>query len=368
MSDRMYVSTRKGLFTIERSGDGKWEIVGRAFLGDNANIVAVDPADGCVYVSLDHGHFGTKLHRSDDGGRSWTEVACPEYPEQPEGWEEAPNPFTGKVAPWSLDSIWSIRSDGKGTLWCGTIPGGLFRSTDKGTSWEMVRSLWDLEERRSWMGAGMDYAGIHSICVDPRDERHITVGVSIGGVYDSRDGGETWTPKCSGMRAEYMPPEQANEPTAQDPHLIAQCPSDPDTIWTQHHNGVFVTRNGGEQWEEIEKIEPSVFGFAVAVHPKDGNTAWLVPGVKDELRYPVDGKLVVTRTTDGGASWKVLSDGLPQEDAYDLVYRHALVVDETGDRLVFGSTTGNLFVSENGGDSWRQISSTLPPVYSIAWG
>ena len=366
MSDRAFAATRKGLFTIDRAG-GSWSIVNRAFLGDNANIVAIDRADNCIYVSLDHGHFGTKLHRSDDGGKSWVEVTCPEYPEQPEGWEETPNPFTGEVAPWSLKGIWSIQPAPDGVVWCGTIPGGLFKSTDKGASWEMVRSLWDLPERRHWMGAGMDYAGIHSICVDPRDANHITVGVSVGGVYASRDGGETWAVKGSGMRAEYMPPEQAGEPAAQDPHLIAHCESAPDTIWTQHHNGVFVTRNAGDQWEEIEDIKPSVFGFAVAVHPKDPDTVWLVPGVKDEFRYPVDGKLVVTKTTDGGKSWSILTKGLPQEDAYDLVYRHALMVDESGERLVFGSTTGNLFVSEDAGESWSQVSSTLPPVYCVAW-
>ncbi len=366
MSNSAWVSTRKGLFKIVNDG-GEWQIQGRHFVGDNVNIVAVDPKDRTVYASLDHGHFGTKFHRSDDGGSSWVEVACPEYPEQPEGWTEEPNPFTGKVAPWSLESVWAIEPAPNGVLWCGTIPGGLFKSEDRGETWTMVRSLWDLDERSQWMGAGMDYAGIHSICVDPRDPDHITVGVSIGGVYDSTDGGKTWKAKCSGLRAEYMPPEQAEDPAAQDPHLIAQCPSDPDTIWTQHHNGVFVTRNGCDQWDEISDIDPSTFGFTVAVHPKDGDTAWLVPGIKDELRIPVDGKLVVTKTTDGGKSWRKLTKGLPQQDSYDLVYRHALAVDETGERLMFGSTTGNLWVSENGGDAWSELTSTLPPVYCVEW-
>jgi hypothetical protein len=331
------------------------------------NVVAVDRENNRVYASLDHGHFGTKFHRSDDGGENWSEVGCPEYPEQPEGWVETPNPFTGKVTQWSLESIWSIQPAPNGVLWCGTIPGGLFKSIDLGDSWTMVRSLWDLEERRKWSGAGMDYAGIHSICVDPRDPDHITVGVSIGGVYATHNGGGTWEARCAGLRADYMPPEQAEDPEAQDPHLIAHCPADPDTIWTQHHNGVFVTRNGCDRWEEISDIDPSTFGFAVAVHPKDGDTAWLVPGVKDEVRYPVGGQLVVTRTRDGGKFWEKLTKGLPQVDAYDLVYRHALAVDETGERLMFGSTTGNLWVSGDGGDSWEQLFGTLPPVYCVEW-
>jgi hypothetical protein len=56
---------------------------------------------------------------------------------------------------------------------------------------------------------------------------------------------------------------------------------------------------------------------------------------------------------------------LPQQHAYDLVYRHALDIDPTGDRLAFGSTTGGLWVSENGGDSWQRVQGSLPPIYTV---
>jgi hypothetical protein len=170
------------------------------------------------------------------------------------------------------------------------------------------------------------------------------------------------------MRAEYMPPERAFEPNIQDPHRVVQAPAAPDVLWAQHHNGVFRTSNGGERWEEVTAIKPARFGFAVAVHPKEADTAWFVPGVKDECRVPVDGQLVVARTRDGGRSFDVLRDGLPQHHAYDLVYRHGLDVDGTGERLAMASTTGNLWISENGGESWRHVSAHLPPVYQVAFG
>lgn len=109
-------------------------------------------------------------------------------------------------------------------------------------------------------------------------------------------------------------------------------------------------------------MKPAVFGFAVAADPKDANTAWFVPGIKDQYRVPVDGRLVVTRTRDGGASFESLSEGLPQADCYDLVYRHALAVDDAGARLAMGSTTGNLWISENGGKAWTHVSAHLPPI------
>ena len=148
---------------------------------------------------------------------------------------------------------------------------------------------------------------------------------------------------------------------------MMQCRSAPDRLWVQHHNGVFRSTDGGMQWEHVPTALPSGFGFGVAVHPADPDTAWFVPAVKDECRVPAGGQVVVSRTRDGGETFEVLRDGLPQEHAYDLVYRHALAVDETGDRLAFGSTTGGLWISEDGGDHWTAVPARLPPVYAVTF-
>jgi photosystem II stability/assembly factor-like uncharacterized protein len=128
---------------------------------------------------------------------------------------------------------------------------------------------------------------------------------------------------------------------------------------------MFHTTNGCESWDEITDVEPAVFGFAVAVHPRDPQTAWFVPAIKDEFRIPKGAKFVVTKTTDGAQSFRQISQGLPTEKAYDIVFRHALEVDETGDRLVMGSTTGNLWISEDSGESWQNVSSNMPPIYAV---
>jgi hypothetical protein len=167
------------------------------------------------------------------------------------------------------------------------------------------------------------------------------------------------------MFAEYMPAERREDPEIQDPHRLVQCPASPDNLWVQHHNGVFRSTDRAGQWSEVGAIQPSSFGFAVAVHPTDPDTAWFVPGVKDQCRIPVEGKLVAARTRDGGKSFEVLREGLPQHHAYDLVFRHALDVDSTGHRLAFGSTTGSLYISENGGDRWHCASNHLPPIYQV---
>jgi len=274
--------------------------------------------------------------------------------------------MSGQPMPSSLKLIWCLEpySDATpGTLWCGTVPGGLFRSGDHGSSWELVRSLWDNPSRKKWFGGGLDYPGIHTICVDPGDDRRVVVGISCGGVWVTEDAGETWSCRANGMWAAYMPPEGKFDPEIQDPHRLAQCRANPDVLWAQHHNGVFRTTDGCASWHEISTVKPSTFGFGVAVHPADPDTAWFVPAIKDEKRIPVGGRVVVARTRDGGASFEVLANGLPQSYAYDLTFRHALDVDETGDRLAFGSTTGGLWVSTNQGDSWETVSTHLPPIY-----
>ena len=228
-----------------------------------------------------------------------------------------------------------------------------------------MSSLWERPDRLEWTGGGYDHPGIHSICIDPRDSSRVALGISIGGVWCTEDGGASWEPRAKGMFAVYVPPDLREAANAQDPHRVVQCRANPEVFWAQHHNAVFRSIDGAASWVEIENRPPSVFGFAAAVHPDDPETAWFVPAVKDECRVPVDGQFVVSRTRDGGRSFDVLREGLPQEHAYDLVYRHGLAVDETGDRLVLGSTTGSLWVSENQGDSWQCVSRHLPPIDAV---
>jgi photosystem II stability/assembly factor-like uncharacterized protein len=365
---RLFVATRKGLFRLDAPDDGKgWVVAPPSFLGDAVTMVLPDRRDGMVYAAVGHGQFGVKLHRSRDGGDSWESCAAPAYPPKPEGVDDR-EPMRGTPIPWNVEQIWALEAGGAeqaGVLWCGTIPGGLFRSPDRGDSWELNMALWNEPRRKEWFGGGYDYPGIHSICVDPRDSRHVTVAVSCGGVWVTTDAGESWTCRAEGMFASYMPPEQQNNPAIQDPHRMVQCAGEPDVLWCQHHNTVFRSTDGAMSWKEVKRTKPSKFGFAVAVHPDRPDVAWLAPAVRDEIRVPVDGKVVISRTLDGGKTWKVRRRGLPQKGAYDLIYRHCLDVDASGDRLAMGSTTGSLWVSSDQGDSWKAVSAHLPPVFAV---
>lgn len=368
MSHSLYVGTRKGMFRVKGIA-GQWHIADSWFLGDHVSMLLRDPRDGALYAAMNHGHFGAKLHRSRDDGQSWQELPAPAYPPKPEGVTDID--AWGRELEWKLRQIWALEpgdASQPGRLWCGTIPGGLFVSDDAGDSWRLVETLWNHPQRKDWMGGGADYPGIHSICVHPNDPRRVLLGVSTGGCWETLDDGQSWRVRSEGMYAEYMPPEKKFDPVAQDPHLVVQCRDQPDVLWAQHHNGIFRTTTGGERWGDVPNARPSTFGFAVVVHPRDGNTAWFVPAVKDEKRIPVGGQVVVSRTRDGGETFDVLTKGLPQEHAYDLVFRHCLALADDGHTLAFGSTTGSLWISTDAGDSWETISTHLPPIYCLKFG
>lgn len=359
MTDKLYVGTRKGLFVLSRVS-GKWDISETRFLGEPVS--AVLAIGDTVWAALDLGHFGPKVWRR-TGNEEWTEMQTPAFPPKPEDAVDDPHP-------WSVGRIWNLTPGGvDGRIWAGTMPGGLFLSEDYGASWSLNTQLWEMPERQKWMGvAGGEQPGLSSVLVDPGNPEKLTLGVSCAGIWQTADTGQTWQNIGDGFDNEYMPPDQRHDPIAQDIHQIAHCRAHPHVIWCQHHSRIYRSTDYGATWRPLETAQPSGFGFAVVAHPKDQDTAWFVPAIKDEQRFPVDAKIVVTRTRDGGETFEVLDQGLPDRHAYDLVYRHALGIDETGDRLAFGSTSGGLWLSEDGGESWSAPDCRLPPVACVRFG
>ncbi|BET09491.1 VPS10 domain-containing protein [Pandoraea sputorum] len=364
----LLVATRKGLFTWQRDGV-EWRMTSSTpdFPGEPVSMVLHDARDGTDYAALNLGHFGVKLWCRARDASTWAELAPPAFAQASDTADPQSESAASTAQAPSVALLWSLEAagpDAPGVLWAGTIPGGLFRSGDHGQSWQLIESLWNRPERAEWMGGGYDHAGIHSICIDPHDSRQVMVAVSTGGVWRTRDDGQTWALAASGMEADYMPPERRLDPNAQDVHRLVQCRDAPNALWAQHHNGIFRTLDYGATWRRIQAA-PSSFGFAVAVDPHDPDVAWFAPAQRDACRIPVDARLVVTRTRDGGESFTALSHGLPETPSYDLIYRHGLDIDATGRTLAMGSTTGALWISDNAGEQWQSLSAHLPPIYAV---
>lgn len=387
----VWVATRKGTFKVTKV-DGHWRaaLVGHSGIG--VNYVARDPNTNRLWALLGHGHWGAKLSISDDDGATWRD--SPAQIKYPEGaryigqdmYEDAASEFgvgwKTNIRNATLLKLWVIAFGGDGAIWVGTIPGGLFESRNGGESFELNRPLWNHESRggdlfngegtgeTKWFGTpaseGGEFApGIHSIAVDPRNPGRVLIAISTAGVLETRDGGRTWRSRNKGMTMDHNPDPEAE--WGHDPHVIELCRSAPDQIWQQNHAGVFYSDNGAESWRKVSAPSDGVhFGFPVTVDAHNGKVAWLVPGQSDAQRMAIDGGLFVARTDDGGESWRQQRNGLPQDGAYDIVYRHAL--DNRDAAVAFGSTTGNLYLSEDRGESWIAVSQNLPPIYAVRFG
>ena len=359
MKTRLLLGTHKGLLQFEReSHQSGWHFVRDSFVGIRVPYAMVDPRTGVMWASLDHGHWGQKLHRSFDCGQTWEEISAPKYPA---------DAMLRADKPASVRYLWVITPGGvdePNRLYIGTEPGGLFISDDGGATWQFCEGLWAERQKHAdyWMGGGRDEAGIDSIIVDPRDSKRVLIAVSVAGVFETLDGGNTWQARNKGLSASYLPSSDVE--VGHDPHFMAACASNVDMLWQQNHCGIFRSTNGAKTWQEVSQPEvPAFFGFPIAVDEKDGDTAWVVPGVSDEIRVAVKGALCVSRTTDGGQTWQALRTGLPQAHCYDITFRHAL--DLTGDTLAFGTTTGNAFWSDDRGETWQVLGNHFPLIYSV---
>ncbi len=368
--NRIGLGTRKGILILDVN-DGGCDINHESFRGSHVSMVHLDRRSGNLYACLDDGHFGNKFFRwsnflADKNSRSamqndvWQEVTAPQYPEA----SKLPD---GSDAVLKYQWAFANGSDTQpGRILVGTEPGGLFFSDNHGDDWQFVQSLWDhpsrVDEKMPWMGGGRDHAGIHSICIDPRDDNRVMVGISVAGVFRSDDNMQSWRPANKGLRADFLPDPYPE--VGHDPHLLVQCQNHPDVLWQQNHCGVFCSNDCAESWDCVsEENGPVNFGFAVAVDPNDGDVAWVVPAESDQVRVACDKRLVVSRTEDGGKSWTAFGEGLPQQNCYDFAFRHCLV--QQGDCLVFGTAGGGVYYSTNRGESWRTLADHLPPIYCV---
>lgn len=356
LNTHIVLSTHKGLIWYTRGPRG-WRFVRDEFRGLPVSMTEVSASGQHWWAALAHKHWGQKLHRSQDGGHRWEAAGAPEYPA---GEEAKPG------VPARLRYIWSmarVEEGGTGRLYVGTEPGGLFVSEDEGLHFELVRALWQHPSRpKHWFGGGRNFAGIHSIVVDPRDPAHLYVGVSCAGVFETTDAGQHWQVRNQGLRADYLPDPYVA--VGHDPHRVLLCAHHPEVMWQQNHCGIFRSTNGGRNWQDVTDLAGLAdYGFALAVDDHRPERAWVIPAVSDRMRVAVDQSLCVCRTEDGGKSWEALRSGLPQGAAYDIVFRHALA--KRGPLMAFGTTTGNLFVSENEGDHWTCLNHHLPQINAV---
>lgn len=305
-----------------------------------------------MYVGGTSEHWGPGVYRSDDLGETWVEsqAAAVRFPDD-----------LGA----SVERIWQIQpgpENQPGVLYAGTQPSALFRSTDRGESFSLVRSLWDHPHREQW-GAGFGGQAIHSVLPHPSDPDTVTVAMSTGGVYRTTDGGDSWNPANRGIKAYFFPDPWPE--FGQCVHKIAGHPDKPAQLFAQNHHGVYRSDDYGDQWISIADGLPADFGFPIVVHPQRPDTVFVFPLVADGERIPPDGQARVWRSDDAGKTWQASTSGLP-DGFFAAVMRDAMTADN-GEQmgLYVGARDGSIFASTDDGETFAQIAAHLPDVLSV---
>jgi hypothetical protein len=350
------IGTRKGL-VVARSRDGRasWEVEPLQFPMQAIYAVGIDTRGDTprAFVSTSNEHWGPSLVYSDDLGATWTEP-----PRSPIVFPD----FTGS----SLERVWQIQpgpAAEPGLVYAGTQPSALFRSTDRGASFELIRPLWDHPHREKW-DAGFGGQAIHTIIPHPTDTDRVLVAMSTGGVYRTWDAGGGWEPANQGIRAQFLPNQYPE--FGQCVHKVAGHPDQPDRLYLQNHGGVYRSDNWGDQWNSIAGGLPVEFGFPVAVHPHRPDTVYLFPLEADGRRMPPDGACRVYRSDDAGQTWDPLSKGLPERGFWVAVLRDAFCTDGADPAGVyFGTRGGEVYASADAGESWTRVAAHLPDVLCV---
>lgn len=351
------VGTKKGGFLFHSQDRRRWSMVGPWVKGMPVYHMILDPRDGrTVYAAAPNPGevWGPALYRGTLGAEPAVTKSAPKFREG---------------SGLALEQIWHIEPGTKevpNRIFVGVQPAALFRSDDRGDSWTGLDSLNYYPGREKWQ-PGFGGLCAHSVLVDPRDPKHLLVGISAVGTFESRDGGESWTTENRNVRAGFLPNPYPD--TGQCVHHLAWDSAGDGSIFHQNHCGTYYRGPEGGAWTEVTKGLPSDFGFAIAADPLRARTAYVVPLIGGENRIPPKAQLAVWKTTNAGKTWKRSTKGLPGPDAYMGVLREGMATDPKEPvGVYFGTNTGHLYASRDAGASWKAITVTLPPILSVTAG
>jgi photosystem II stability/assembly factor-like uncharacterized protein len=353
----LMIGTRKGLWIAKSDEERRsWALHGPDELMTDVHAVAVDTRGQKprLFMASRHWHWGPRVLWSDDLGATWSDT--------PNGAIRFPED-TGA----SLEAVWAIEPSSvePGVVYAGSEPSALFRSTDNGETFELVRGLWDHPHRPEWH-PGNGGQAIHTVLPHPTDAQRVTVAMSTGGVYRTSDAGASWEPANRGIKVEFMPDDVQYPEFGQCVHKVARSAGRPDVLFAQNHGGVYRSEDAGDSWTSIAEGLPCDFGFPVVAHPHRHGTIYLFPLESSDGRFPPTGACRVFRSHDSGDSWEELTKGLPENGFFAGVMRDAMCVDD-GDPagVYFGSRDGSVFASNDEGESWQVVAEHLPDVLCV---
>jgi photosystem II stability/assembly factor-like uncharacterized protein len=328
-SNGVLVGTREGVVTIAReNSDSEWQVTHRAIPDKHISAMITEPESGLMFAGAFHG----SVQMSADGGKSW----------EPRG-----NGMT-------QDNVYSLAArhvDGQVRLFAGTEPAHLFVSDDLGVNWSEMPSLRTVPSVPKWNFPAPPHIGhVKHITFDPKNSRTIYASIEVGGLLRSTDAGEHW---------EEFPS------LYEDVHRLMIHPSNSTFLYGVTGRGLYVSPDAGNGWEQWTKREDEIGGYpdGFVFRPSDPKLILMTaahdaPGTWRTTHFA---GARISRSKDGGRSWEILRNGLPDRLQASI---EAFCLEEAGDSTsIFAATTaGDIFCSNDLGDSWQKIISNLPPI------
>jgi photosystem II stability/assembly factor-like uncharacterized protein len=329
-SQRVLVGTARGVTTIERAGAG-WRIAAEALTDKHIGAILIEPRSGTVFA----GAYGDgSVYASLDGCETWSR--------RDHGLTEH-----------NIFSLEAVETAGRVRLFCGTEPAKLFVSDDLGENWRELPGLRDVPTVDSWSFPGPPHvAHTKHITVDPRNPRTMYASIEVGGLLRSTDGGETW---------EDMPGMY------EDVHRLLINPAAPEHMYVSGGAGLWQSDDEGATWRNSTDHAHEIGGYPDQLlhHPAQPELMFVASAqdTPDTWRAKPFAGARISRSVDGGASWQPLTNGLPDRMQGNVEAMSLEVTGADGACSLFAATTaGEIFVSDDAGDTWTLALCDLAPI------
>ena len=323
---RVYAATGDAFAAIPLDAPGETKL---SLEGSGACCLAVDQRDGDrVYV----GTFDGGVRVTEDGGETWRSSAL----EDP------------RVLSLAVSRAHEV--DGRSVVYAGTEPSNLYRSEDGGRTWHLLRALRELPSEPRWSFPGRPWTHhVRTIALHPTDPSLLVVGIELGGVMRSADGGATWT--------------DHNPQAHSDAHRLLTHPFAPDRIYEAAGQGIAVSEDRGVTWSRRENGLDRRYAWAAAIDPADPDLWYVALSSGPFAAHGGgDGEARVVRSTGDG--WTAIDDWGEQPELRRMPYALA-TVPERPRTVVAGLRGGVLLITEDAGDTWTRLGVQLPDVVEL---
>lgn len=331
---RLFVATADGVAILERSAmHAPWRRTATALLGHHVSTLTRLPGEAGVFA----GTHGDGIFFSADGGQQWEERS--------EG-----------LRLRDIYTLAAVRRGGAVVVYAGTEPASLFRSFDYGRSWRELPAIHQVPDTEQWTFPGPPHiAHTKMLAFDPHDPDTFYAAIEQGALLKTKDGGESWR--------EFSSYSQSDDRAYKDVHQILIVPSRPERMFMTTGVGLYRSEDGGERWERLTGAEFRLaYPDHIAISP-DERTLFM-SGAADHpgaWRSSHDAGTAIMRSRDDGRSWQLLDRGIPASARCNI---EAMSLAKHGDgfSLFVGNTDGDVYASEDGGDTWQRIAEALAPI------